>query len=117
MSLRGSSLAFGDYGLKAITEAWITASQLDAARHTIAHNLRKGGRVWMRVFPDKPVSARPAGKRMGSGKGEVAKHVAVVRPGRILFEVAGAEAETVRIALKNAAAKLPVRTEIIEKNL
>lgn len=115
VSVRGSSHAFGDIGLKATGVAWVTGTQLEAARRTIAHNLRKGGRVWMRVFPDKPVSSRPAGKRMGSGKGEVSAYVAVVKPGRILFEVAGAELEVAREALKNAAAKLPVRTEIVIK--
>jgi large subunit ribosomal protein L16 len=112
---RGSSLAFGEYGLKAAEAAWVKSNQIEAVRRTIVHNLRKGGRVWTRIFPDKPVSARPAGKRMGGGKGEIAGYVAVVRPGRILFEIAGADEEIVRDAFAKAAAKLPIKTIIIRK--
>jgi large subunit ribosomal protein L16 len=100
---RGSSLAFGEFGLKATESAWVKSNQIEAVRRTIVHNLRKGGRVWTRIFPDKPVSARPAGKRMGGGKGEIAGYVAVVRPGRILD------------AFAKAAAKLPIKTIIIRK--
>ncbi len=112
---RGASLAFGEFGLKALEVAWVKGMQIEAARRTIVHNLRKGGRVWTRIFPDKPVTARPAGKRMGSGKGDVAFYVAVVKPGRILFEVAGADEEIVRSAFEKAAAKLPINTKIISK--
>ncbi len=115
METRGSELAFGEYGLKSLETAWITANQLEAVRRTISHCLRKGGRVWTRVFPDKPVSARPAGKRMGGGKGDVARYVAVVKPGRILFEVAGAAEDIVREAFAEAAAKLPVKTRVVSK--
>ena len=115
VSSRGASLAFGEFGLKALEAAWMSSSQLEAARRTITHNLKKGGRVWIRVFPDKPVSARPAGKRMGGGKGDIDRYVAVVTPGRILFEVAGASKEYVIIALSRAAAKLPVKTKMISK--
>lgn len=115
VSLRGFKLAFGDYGLKALEAEWVTASQIEAARRTITHNLKKGGRVWVRIFPDKPVSGRAAGKRMGGGKGDVAKYVSVVHPGRILFEVAGASYEYVKDAFDKAAAKLPVKTKIISK--
>lgn len=112
---RGFELASGDYGLKALEAAWVSASQLEAARRTITHNLKKGGRVWIKVFPDKPVTSRAAGKRMGGGKGDVAKYVSVVTPGRILFEVAGASYEYVKDAFDKAAAKLPVRTKIVSR--
>ncbi len=112
---RGSALSFGEFGLKALETAWVTSSQLEAARRTITHSLKKGGRVWMRVFPDKPVSARPAGKRMGGGKGDVARYVAVIIPGRILFEVAGTTEEIVRSAFDKAKAKLPIATKMITK--
>jgi large subunit ribosomal protein L16 len=115
VATRGSSLAFGDYGLKAQEAAWVTASQLEAARKTIAHGLRKGGRVWIRVFPDKAVSGRPAGKRMGGGKGEIARYVVVVTPGKILFEIAGTTSEIAKEALIEAAAKLPIGTVIVSK--
>jgi large subunit ribosomal protein L16 len=112
---RGSSLAFGEYGLKALETAWIKSMQIEAARRAIVHNLKKGGRVWIRIFPDKPVSSRPAGKRMGGGKGDVEGYVAVVKPGRILFEVAGADEKIVRDAFERAAAKLPIKTVFIKK--
>src|SRR3989337_2893062 len=100
MALRGSTLSFGDYGLKAQEVAWVTSAQIEAARRAITHSLRKGGRVWIRVFPDKPITSRPAGKRMGGGKGDISTYVAVVRPGLILFEVAGAEPGAIREAFR-----------------
>ena len=112
---RGSSLVFGEFGLKALETAWVKSMQIEAARRTIVHNLKKGGRVWTRIFPDKPVTARPAGKRMGGGKGDIACYVAVVKPGRILFEVVGADEEIVRSAFEKAAAKLPIKTIFIKK--
>lgn len=115
VALRGSYLAFGEFGLKAMETAWVTSSQIEAARKTITHNLKKGGRVWIRVFPDKAVSGRPAGKRMGGGKGEIAKYVAVVMPGRILFEIAGTTEEIAKDALAEGAGKLPIATKIISK--
>lgn len=115
MALRGSRLSFGEFGIKSLETVWLTASQIEAARRAITHNLKKGGRVWVRVFPDKPVSARPAGKRMGSGKGDVARYVAVVKPGRILFEVAGAAEEQIILAFAMAAAKLPIKTKVVRK--
>lgn len=115
MATRGAILSFGEYGLKALGRGWITSSQLEAVRRTIVHNLKKGGRVWVRVFPDKPVSGRAAGKRMGGGKGDIARYVAVVTPGRILFEVAGAAKEYVIDAFKKASAKLPIRTRVVSK--
>jgi len=115
MALRGSSVSFGDYGLKALEVAWVTAAQIEAARKAITHHLKRGGKLWIRIFPDKPVSGRAAGKRMGGGKGEVEKHVAVVKPGRIMFEVAGAPKEIVKEAFIRAAAKLPIATRMVEK--
>lgn len=115
VATRGSSLAFGEFGLKSLGTAWISSAQIEAARRTITHSLKKGGRVWIRIFPDKPVSARPAGKRMGSGKGDIDRYVAVVKPGRILYEVAGADENIVKSAFSNAAAKLPIKTKMIYK--
>jgi large subunit ribosomal protein L16 len=112
---RGTTLAFGEFGLKALGRAWLSSQQIEAARRTITHCLRKGGRVWIRVFPDKPVTARPAGKRMGGGKGDIDRYVAVITPGRILFEVAGASGEIVKSAFTKAAAKLPFKTKIVIK--
>lgn len=115
VTTRGATLAFGEYGLKSQGRCWLSASQIEAARRTITHNLKKGGRVWVRVFPDKPVTSRPAGKRMGGGKGDIDRYVAVVTPGRILFEVAGAAKEFVETAFSRASAKLPIKTKVISK--
>lgn len=114
-AVRGSVLSFGDFGLKSLGVAWVSAQQLEACRKAITHHLKRGGKVWIRVFPDKPISGRAAGKRMGGGKGEVVKHVVVVKPGRILFEVAGAAKEVVKEAFERASAKLPVATKMIER--
>ncbi|MFH1864146.1 MAG: 50S ribosomal protein L16 [bacterium] len=112
---RGAELAFGEFGLKSLGVAWISSKQIEAARRTITHNLKRGGRVWVRIFPDKPVSGRPAGKRMGGGKGDVDRYVAVVKPGRILFEVAGLPEDVVKKAMEKAANKLSVKTVFISK--
>ena len=115
LSSRGNDISFGEFGLKAQEVAWVTTAQIEAARRAITHCLKKGGRVWIRVFPDKPITSRPAGKRMGSGKGEVETYVAVVRPGMILFEVAGATREIVKDAFTKAAAKLPIAMKMIAR--
>ena len=115
ISVRGSEVSFGDYGLKAQEVAWVTSAQIEAARRAITHQLKKGGRVWIRIFPDKPITSRPAGKRMGGGKGEISTYVAVVRPGMMLFEVAGAAKEIVAHAFDMAGAKLPIKTKMISK--
>ncbi len=112
---RGSSVSFGDYGLKAMEVAWVTAAQIEAARRAITHALKRGGKVWVRVFPDKPVSGRAAGKRMGGGKGDVVKHVAVVKPGKVMFEVAGATELAIKDAFAKAGAKLPIKVKMVEK--
>lgn len=112
---RGNVISFGDFGLKAQETAWVKSAQIEAARRAITHALRKGGRVWIRIFPDKPISARPAGKRMGGGKGDVAGYVAVVRRGTMLFEVAGASREIVADAFAKAGAKLPIGVKMVER--
>lgn len=116
VALRGSELSFGDFGLKSLDRAWMPARQIEAARRAITHSLKRGGRVWIRVFPDKPVTSRPAGQRMGSGKGDIDRYVCVVKPGRILFEVIGPNTELVLTALDRAAAKLSVRTKVVRKD-
>jgi large subunit ribosomal protein L16 len=115
MATRGASLAFGEYGIKALGVAWLSASQIEAARRTITHNLKKGGRVWVRIFPDKPITSRPAGKRMGGGKGEISTYVAVVKPGMVLFEIAGAAEDIVKEAFRKASAKLPIDVKMISR--
>ena len=112
---RGSVISFGDFAMKAQEVAWVTSAQIEAARRTITHSLKKGGRVWVRIFPDKPITARPAGKRMGGGKGDISTYVAVVRPGVILFEVAGADRDIVKEAFRKASAKLPIDIKIISR--
>jgi large subunit ribosomal protein L16 len=115
-SLRGSSLSFGEFGLKSIGRAWLSSKQIEAGRRAITHSLKRGGRLWIRVFPDKPVTARPAGQRMGSGKGDIDRYVAVVTPGKIIFEVAGVSKELAKSAFDKAAAKLPFLTKFITKD-
>jgi len=109
----GNFLAFGDYGLKAMEAHWITGNQIEAARLAIARYLKKGGKLWIRIFPDKPVTKKPAETRMGKGKGNVDHWVAVVKPGRILFEIAGVTEEQAREAFRRASHKLPIKTRFI----
>ena len=111
VSQRGNSLAFGEYGLKALGRAWLSSAQIEASRRAITHSIKRGGKVWIRVFPDKPVTSRSAGQRMGGGKGDIDRHVAVVKPGRILFEVAGVSEDLVHKAFDRAAAKLPFKSK------
>lgn len=114
-SQRGHELSFGEYGLKSLGRGWMTSNQIEAARRAITHTLKRGGKVWIRVFPDKPYSSRPAGQRMGSGKGEVEGYVAVIKPGRILFEIAGVTEDLVKDAFSRASAKVPFKTVIVSK--
>ncbi len=109
----GYYLAFGEYGLKSLEPAWINARQIEAARVTIVRQLKKGGRLWIRIFPDKPVTKKPAETRMGKGKGNVEEWVAVVKPGRILFEIAGVKEEEAREILRLASFKLPIKTRFV----
>jgi large subunit ribosomal protein L16 len=114
-AMRGNSLTFGEYGLQALEPCWMTNRQIEAARIAMTRHIKRGGKVWIKVFPDKPVSKKPAEVRMGSGKGAPEFWVAVVRPGRVLFELAGVERTTAREALQRAASKLPIGTKIISR--
>ena len=107
-AIRGSTIAFGDYGLQALEPAWISSRQIEAARRSITNYLKRGGKVWIRIFPDKPVTRKPAETRMGSGKGSPEFWVAVVKPGRIMFEIAGVPQDRAEEALKRAAMKMPM---------
>ncbi len=112
---RGSQVTFGTFGLKALEPAWITNRQIEAARVAITRHLKRGGKVWIRIFPDKPVSKKPAETRMGGGKGSPETWVAVVKPGRILFEVGGVADADAQEALRLAAHKLPIKTKIVTR--
>lgn len=112
---RGNKVSFGEYGLKSLGRGWLAANQIEAARRAISHVTRRGGKIWVRVFPDKPVTARAAGVRMGGGKGDIKEYVAVVTPGRMLFEVAGVTKEIAWEAFRRASAKLPFATKIISR--
>jgi len=115
MSMRGSHVAFGTYGLKAVEPGWVTARQIEASRIVISRVVRKIGKMWIRIFPDKPVTARPAETRMGKGKGALDHWVAVVKPGRVLFEIDGVSREEAEKAFRDAGHKLPVKTKIVER--
>jgi len=110
---RGSEIAFGEYGLQALEPAWITSRQIEAARRAIVRHVRRRGKYWIRIFPDKPVTAKAAETRMGKGKGAVDHWVAVVKPGRVLFELAGVDEDYAREAMRLAANKLPIRCQFI----
>ncbi len=112
---RGNFVAYGDYGLQAVEPCWITANQIEAARIALTRHIKRGGKVWIKIFPDKPVTAKPAETRMGSGKGAPDYWVAVVKPGRVLFEVAGVDKELAAEAMRLAATKLPVKCKVISK--
>jgi len=112
---RGAEIAFGEYGLQALEPCWMTSRQIEAARRAIVRYVRRGGKVWIRVFPDKPVTAKPAETRMGSGKGNVDHWVAVVKPGRVIFEIAGVPEDAAREALRLAAHKLPIKTQFVSR--
>lgn len=112
---RGSTVAFGEFGLQATEPVWMTSRQIEAARRAIVRHIRRRGKVWIRVFPDKPYTQKAAETRMGKGKGSVEYYVAVVKPGRILFEMAGVPEEVAREALGLAAAKLPCKTKFVRR--
>jgi large subunit ribosomal protein L16 len=112
---QGHLVAFGEYGLKALTCGWITANQIEAARRAIAHHTKRNGRLWIRIFPDKPFTEKGAGAPLGAGKGDVKGYVAVIRPGRIMFEVAGVSEKDSYEALRLAAAKLPLNTQVVKR--
>ena len=111
----GSTLSFGDYGLKAVDAGWVTARQIEAARITITRKMKRGGKLWIRIFPDKPVTKKPAETRMGKGKGPPEAWVAVVKPGRIMYEIEGVTAAEAKEALRLASHKFGVRTRIVQR--
>ena len=115
MSMRGNHVAFGSYGLKALEGGWITSRQIESSRITIARAVRKIGKMWIRIFPDKPITKKPAETRMGKGKGAPEYWVAVVKPGRILFEVEGVSKEIADEAFYAASSKLPIKTKVVER--
>ncbi|MGK7917629.1 MAG: 50S ribosomal protein L16 [Prochloraceae cyanobacterium] len=115
MANRGNKIEFGDFALQATEPCWITSRQIEAARRAMTRYVRRGGKIWIRIFPDKPVTMRPAETRMGSGKGSPEYWVAVVKPGRIMFEIAGISQEVAREAMRLAAQKLPIKTKFISR--
>jgi len=115
MATRGNKLAFGDYGLKALECGWLTSKQIEAARIAISRYVKRGGKIWIRVFPDKPITKKPAETRMGKGKGSPEGWVAVVKPGRILYEIKGISEEAAREALRLASHKLPIATRFVSR--
>lgn len=117
LATRGTQVSFGEFGLKATTRGRLTARQIEAARRAINRHIRRGGRVWIRVFPDKPISEKPAEVRMGSGKGNPEFWVSEIRPGRVLYEMEGVSEEMAREAFRLAAAKLPVKTTFVTRNM
>ena len=112
---RGNFVSNGEYGIQALEPAWITSNQIEAARIAMTRYIKRGGQVWIKVFPDKPVTGKPLGVRMGSGKGSVEYWVAVVKPGRVMFEISGVPEEVAREALRLAGTKLPIKTKIVAK--
>jgi large subunit ribosomal protein L16 len=112
---RGNTISFGEYGLQALEPVWITSRQIEAARRAITRYIRRGGKVWIRIFPDKPITRKPAETRMGGGKGAPDHWVAVVKPGRILFEVGGVNRDVAEEAMRLASHKLPIRTRFISR--
>ncbi|HSM36963.1 MAG TPA: 50S ribosomal protein L16 [Longimicrobiales bacterium] len=116
LARRGNYVAFGEWGLQTIEPGWITNRQIEAARVAMTRHIKRGGKVWIRIFPDKPVTKKPAETRMGKGKGNPEMWVAVVKPGRVMFEMEGVDETTARRALQLASAKLPVKTKIISRS-
>ena len=114
-ALRGNTISYGDFGLVALEPCWIKSNQIEAARIAMTRYTKRGGKVWIKIFPDKPVTVKPLGTRMGSGKGAVDRWVAVVKPGRVMFEIGGVSEEVAREALRLAMHKLPVKCKIASK--
>ena len=112
---RGNTVSYGEFGLQALEPAWITSNQIEAARIAMTRYIKRGGKVWIKIFPDKPITAKPAETRMGSGKGSPEYWVAVVKPGRVMFEIGGVAEETAREALRLAMHKLPVKCKIVAR--
>jgi len=114
-ALRGNKITYGEYGIVATEPAWITANQIEAARVAMTRYIKRGGKVWIKIFPDKPVTAKPAETRMGSGKGNLEYWVAVVKPGRVMFEISGVSEEIAKEALRLAVHKLPIKCKIVSR--
>ncbi len=112
---RGNTISYGEYGLQALENGWITSRQIEAARVAMTRSIRRGGKVWIKIFPDRPVTAKPAETRMGSGKGSPEYWVAVVKPGRIMFELAGVDEEVAKEAMRLASHKLPIKTKFVKR--
>ncbi len=117
LAQRGSSIAFGEFGIQALEQAWITGRQIEAARRAMTRHVKRGGQIWIRVFPHKSITQKPLETRMGSGKGNVEGWVAVVKPGRIMFEIAGVPEDLSRRAMKLAQDKLPIKTQIVQREV
>ena len=115
-AMRGNELAYGEFGIKALEPCWITSNQIEAARRAMTRYIRRGGNIWIKIFPDKPVTEKPAETRMGSGKGAPEYWVAVVKPGRVLFEMGGVSEEVAREAMRLASMKLPIKTKFVMKD-
>ncbi len=115
LSARGNTVDFGEFGLKAVGRGFFSARQIEAARRTIAHHTKRVGKMWIRVFPDKPLTHKAAGVKMGGGKGDIEEYVCVIRPGRVLFELGGVNEKTAREAMRLAAHKIPMRTIFVTK--
>lgn len=115
LAWRGSTVSFGEFGMKCLDRGWLSARQIESARKAITHHAQRGGKVWIRVFPDKPVTKKALGTRMGSGKGDIHEYVAVIRPGAILFEIAGVSETMAREAFTLAGAKLPFKVKTVNK--
>ncbi|MDQ3266123.1 MAG: 50S ribosomal protein L16 [Myxococcota bacterium] len=116
MAYRGSNLNFGEFGLVTLQPGWLTSRQIEAARIAMTRSIKRGGKIWIRVFPDKPITKKPAETRMGTGKGGVEYYVAVIKPGRVLYEMGGTTAEVAKAAFRLAQAKLPVLTKIVHRD-
>jgi large subunit ribosomal protein L16 len=115
LSFKGSVLSFGEFGLKSMEAGWVSSRQIEAARRALTHHIRRGGRVWIRIFPDKPITKKPPETRMGSGKGDVAEYVCVVRPGRVLFEMSGVDRALAAEAMRLAGIKLPIKSKFVAR--
>ncbi|EAR21109.1 50S ribosomal protein L16 [Nitrococcus mobilis] len=117
MAMRGNTVAFGEYGLKALTRGPITARQIEAARRAINRHVKRGGKIWIRIFPDKPITSKPLEVRQGKGKGNVDHWACPIRPGRVLYEIEGVTEDVAREAFRRAAAKLPVQTAFVQRTV
>jgi large subunit ribosomal protein L16 len=112
---RGTKISFGEFGLQSLGTAWVSSRQIEAGRRAISHYTQRGGRIWIRIFPDKPISKKPAEVRMGGGKGDTNEYVATIRPGKMLFEISGVTSDIAKEALRLASHKLPVKTKFVSK--